>query len=64
MNGSWGSWLQLLTGGGLIGGAWKASAAIRDFRHAVELLTDVLLDHIRDHPGPTTTPKETPDGPQ
>lgn len=45
--------LQFLTGGGLIGGAWKASAAVSEFRTAVQLLHEVLRAHLEDHPGPT-----------
>jgi hypothetical protein len=47
------AWLEFLTGGGLLGAAWKVSAAVRDFRAGVEALRDMVTEHIHHHPGPS-----------
>lgn len=53
------TWLEVLTGGGVIAAVWRASAAVSDFRTALQLLADVLAAHLEHHPGPT--PKEHTD---
>lgn len=45
--------LQVMFGGGLVAGAWRAGGAVRDFRRAVEAIATVLEDHLKHHPAPT-----------
>lgn len=46
------TWLQLLTGGGLIGAALKAGAIFRDVSALVRDTNALLNAHLANHPGP------------